>query len=413
MICHQRTVLPNTRLINKAEARGITYERLKGKRVNWCAFAEWTCRNEIRRKDNKEDAQDAHATPVHGISRDGFKQEHVNLFGGRKLSGNFGEVTETMPESSNQRVSTDLRENKSVGEWQEYVSGLERGLPESEEVVRALEKRKELAAMAKVRVDSQVDFGSMMVKTAEDRLRELEAMVEDVRRTRVSEPSNEDLMQQDVFMQQPTNMEEIEGQIELQKKVIESLRMTKMSGPGASDRSLILEEYDTAMELWENALRKMSVWKMHKQVLQEQLRQMRLGFQRPGFFPAPLPFVTLDPADLGSTPITRIDIHECPYCLRGFEPAWDCKIACCKHGYHSWCAWSHFSQSSRCIMETCGMEMHPDWWIMSGIPNPNNPATVRKTAWIKDEGEGNDGVPKGMLHNLVVNFAVNCGITYA
>lgn len=339
----------------------------------------------------------------------------MNRSGCRRLSANSGEVTETMPKSSNRRVSTDLRENKSVGEWQEYVSGLERGLPESEEVVLALEKTKELAAMAKVRVDSQVDFGSMMVKTAEDRLRELLAMVQEFvpQRTSVSEPSKEDPMQQDVIRQHPTNMEEMNGQIELQKKVIESLRMTKMSGPGASDRSLILEEYDTAIELWENAVRKMSVWKTHKQVLQEHLRQMPLGFQRPGFFPAPLPFVTLDPADLGSTPITRIDIGECPYCLRGFEPAWDCKIACCKHGYHSWCAWSHFSHSSRCFLDSCGMEMHPDWWVLSGIPNPNDPATLRAAPWIQDEGQGNDDVPQGMLHNLLLNFVVNWSITYA
>lgn len=39
MICHQRTMLPTNRLINKAEARAITYQKLKTQKVNWCAFA--------------------------------------------------------------------------------------------------------------------------------------------------------------------------------------------------------------------------------------------------------------------------------------------------------------------------------------------------------------------------------------
>ena len=64
MICHERTVLLNTMLINKAEARGIIYERVKGKRVNWCAYVEWTSHNEIMRMDNREDAQVTHATPI-------------------------------------------------------------------------------------------------------------------------------------------------------------------------------------------------------------------------------------------------------------------------------------------------------------------------------------------------------------
>ena len=45
-------------------------------------------------------------------------------------------------------------------------------------MVCALEKRKELAEMMKVRVDSYVNLNLMMVKTPEDCLREFLAMVE-------------------------------------------------------------------------------------------------------------------------------------------------------------------------------------------------------------------------------------------
>ena len=62
MVCHQHTGLPNTRLINKAKACGLTYEQLpraQRREVNWAHFAEWTCRDQLRQIqrecDSKED----------------------------------------------------------------------------------------------------------------------------------------------------------------------------------------------------------------------------------------------------------------------------------------------------------------------------------------------------------------------
>lgn len=60
-------MLPNNKFINKVEACGITYEKVEAKKVNWCAFAKWMCRNEIRRKDNKDKAQDMVTSPKQGI----------------------------------------------------------------------------------------------------------------------------------------------------------------------------------------------------------------------------------------------------------------------------------------------------------------------------------------------------------
>lgn len=58
------------------------------------------------------------------------------------------------------------------------------------------------------------------------------------------------------------------------------------------------------------------------------------------------------------------------FCGRGFEHAWNCKIASCKHGYHSWCAFTHFSSSNKCLVKTCEKEMHADWWTLVGIQKP-------------------------------------------
>jgi hypothetical protein len=57
MITHQRTQVPNTRLINLAEAKGIVYELRKGKdAVNWCVHAEWTCHDQLQRINAEKDA---------------------------------------------------------------------------------------------------------------------------------------------------------------------------------------------------------------------------------------------------------------------------------------------------------------------------------------------------------------------
>ena len=206
----------------------------------------------------------------------------------------------------------------------------------------------------------------------------------------------EDTSEKELLQVESEGMQLLQCQIDLQKKGIESLTVTSMSGPSASDRSLILLQHDQAMELWENATRRLGVWKIHKDALQAQLRKLRLGFQRPGFFPAPMPFVILDPTE-GRVPTTTIDFNECPFCLRGFEPAWDCKVASCKHGYHSWCAWTHFSNCSTCYLKDCGMEMHPEWWVLSGIPKPQENAAIEGAVWSTDErlanADGLEGTP--------------------
>jgi hypothetical protein len=49
MITHQRTQVPNIRMINKAKTHGIVYEIKTRKKVNWCVLAKWTIRNQLRR----------------------------------------------------------------------------------------------------------------------------------------------------------------------------------------------------------------------------------------------------------------------------------------------------------------------------------------------------------------------------
>jgi hypothetical protein len=79
--------------------------------------------------------------------------------------------------------------------------------------------------------------------------------------------------------------------------------------------------------------------------------------------------------------------HPCAFCGKSFEPEWDCKVASCRHGYHSWCANAHFSNSKKCCFKDCGQEMHPSWWIQSGYkPQKDQRQKLPSTVSI-EEGE--------------------------
>jgi len=55
------------------------------------------------------------------------------------------------------------------------------------------------------------------------------------------------------------------------------------------------------------------------------------------------------------------------FCGLGFKTLWAGQIASCKHVYHNWCAFVHFSESTKCIDALCGDETHGGWWNFIGI----------------------------------------------
>ena len=122
-----------------------------------------------------------------------------------------------------------------------------------------------------------------MVNTAEGELRQLESLLEK-RETSLAELSASEPLEASTLCAEFATLEELKNQVVLQKKVIQSLKMTKMSRLGLSDRTSILLQYDKAKATWENAIRSLSFWKTQKLALQAQLRQLRLGFPRPSFF---------------------------------------------------------------------------------------------------------------------------------
>jgi len=95
------------------------------------------------------------------------------------------------------------------------------------------------------------------------------------------------------------------------------------------------------------------------------------------FNPSPLPNFLME-GDVSPIFTSIVLILPCSFCLRCFSPSLHCKLASCKHPYHSWCAFSHFSTFLKCLH--CEEEMHADWWTLFGIKKPSSKKEKAKEA---------------------------------
>jgi hypothetical protein len=193
MICHQRTSVPNTRLVNISEARGWTYELLKGKPTNWVVHAEWTCRQQLATKI-KEEEERVKQGRIGGGRSAGAGGSSLGIGGARCALG--GGQNSPAPEGGGGSIISceDTQRGRSphklgfpadsevhsmaIGEWQEYVSSLEKETPGLDAHVKRLYSEFEAAKISLAKVAGQLDYGRQLVSNAKIKLRELEAAKE-------------------------------------------------------------------------------------------------------------------------------------------------------------------------------------------------------------------------------------------
>lgn len=363
MITHQRSSIPNSRLINVAEAKGHTYEIVKGKKTNWCLHAEWTCREQLRRLNLERDAAQQQRK---GADLEKKPGESVTVTEGGE--GDPSAIALTQPISSGiglEHKGDHL--SMTIGEWQEYLSLLDREAPLLDQLVKVCAEKMDAAKLELVKVSTQTDYGRSLLVAAETRLRALEAEVSaaDVRLQLVK---SEDLDNTTAIEVAEEGVGDAKRKVDAQAGVIDQMRMLFGSGESGYEEASL--KFRLAEEAYTNTSSKQELWRRHRVVLLGQLRAMKAGLGRPACFPTPLPFLYLD-CDQISVDSVTIAIAACPFCTRGFDPSWDCKFASCQHAYHSWCAYSHFSSSTKCMFKDCNQEMHEDWWTMAGIKKPS------------------------------------------
>ena len=373
MICHQKTVVPNTRMVNVSEAKGFAYEIVKKRETNWALFAEWTCRDQLKKIRAEEEESRQGKLGLVKAEKDSGREGHPGkentapdlprdpTFGGGSL---LARLSPFRSRAHEKKVSM------AIGEWQQCLNTLERESQGLDDYVQRLFVEKDEARMTLHKVSSQVEYGRKLIEDAEGKLADLQVEHDTLRS---SMDSVDFVMNLELHVPQlldlhplAKDLEEVQRKVDAQKGIVQVFHET-FGGEqsGAAERFKLT----LADEAWANAKKRQELWMRHRCAYQLQLRGMKSGYERPSTTPSPLPslYQDYDSPELG---IQVVEIGVCPFCLHGFEPIWDCHIVSCRHAYHSWCALTHFSESTKCIGKNCGQDMHGDWWVSAGVTKP-------------------------------------------
>ena len=382
MICHQKTVVPNTRMVNVSEAKGWAYEIVKKRETNWALFAEWTCRDQLKKIRAEEEDSRLGKLGHLKVETEFGRELHAGKDNTapdltRNPTGVIGSSLARL--SPFRTLANDKNISMAIGEWQECLDTLESESQGLDDYVQRLWVQKDEARMTFHKVSSEEEYGRKLIEDAEGRLAELEA---DYNRVRASseevqlvinlEDSVAHLTEENplskLIDENPLakDLEECQRKVDAQKGILKVFHETFCGG-----QSAVAERVNMAMadEAWAYAKRRQELWLRHRSAYQLQLRGMKACYERPTLNPSPSPSIYRN-YNSANVDILVVEIGVCPFCLCGFDPVWDCCLVSCRHAYHSWCAVTHFSTSTKCIDTKCGQDVHDDWWVSVGVTKP-------------------------------------------
>lgn len=372
MICHQKTVVPNTRMVNVSEAKGWAYEIVKKRETNWALFAEWTCRDQLKKIRAEEEE----------LRLGKVGQLKAEKESSREWLPGKGNCAPDLPRDPTRAGGSSLsrlspfravaheKVSMAIGEWQECLNALERESQGLDDYVQRLWVAKDEARMTFHKVSSQEEYGRKLIEDAETKLVDLEAEYNNMRASRdevqlviqLEEPAADSLDEDPLA----SELAEMQRKVDAQKNLVQVCRDTFGDWQSAAVERLNMTLAD---EAWAYAKRRQELWMRHRGAYQLQLRGMKACYERPGTNPSPSPSIYLD-YNSANIDIHVVEIGVCPFCLCGFEPVWDCCLVSCRHAYHSWCAVTHFSTSPKCVEINCGQDVHDDWWVSAGVAKP-------------------------------------------
>lgn len=384
MICHQKTVVPGIRCINKAEARGFTcMKKDPPVLVNWAVFGEWCIRDRIRREERLRKKQSlglgslsAVTTTVQLDSDTSDEENPRNVKCGVEVKREFSEKRKRLADMPPSYGRSDQDTANLILEWSNYVSALDEEVFSISSTLQVLKQNKERTASELLCAHAQLSDRQQLLRTASAKLQQLEA---EMNVMKASMPENSEVQFENLPGAGP-----LMRKLDAQSGVIDTF--TEMLADGEVEHKKAIEKATFAFSAENDALEGFEVLVQQRQALKDQLRVFRTGHH----LEVPLP----RPRQLGNHDSTLHGVqdccvisHPCAFCGKSFEPEWDCKIASCKHGYHSWCANAHFSTSRKCCFKNCGQEMHSSWWIQSGYEERKSRQSKRASSISNEGGE--------------------------
>jgi hypothetical protein len=250
MITHQKSKLPNSRLINKAEARGYVVEN-KGVKVNWCVLAEWTVRDQLRRIQALGDtSKGVECVDLNSEDREGedLEEEEDTTVMGRRTShpGSKGIVVN----------------EGCVSEWLEHISVVEKELLALESVLSPLEKAKVDANLELAKISGQLEDRHKLVDSANIKFTDLKVEL-DAQNLALLNLRSSGSTSEEIGVALVT-LESLQRKIDAQTGILDAFQ--GLLDMGEADHKKAFEKASIAESECSLATKKFNVWKHQKKV---------------------------------------------------------------------------------------------------------------------------------------------------
>jgi chromosome segregation ATPase len=262
MVCHQRTGLPNTRFINKAEALGLTCERLPGGRrrdMNWAHFAEWTCRDQLRQIQSERDSKE-------GLGAVHIKSEGVQGGDEDQRHDQDNDNLQQRHQGFRKMLTSQSREQveASMAAWRLHLASLENKMPSMEVLVNSLSKKQAASDLELVRVESQLVDRRQLVTSATRKLTILQLDV-DAQKGRMLQLRSQCRVLDAQLVECVLALECLERKVDSQLGMVEVF--SDLLADGEKSYSTASASLSVDKAAWESVVQKLETMRAHKSAL--------------------------------------------------------------------------------------------------------------------------------------------------
>ena len=369
MVCHQKSVVLQSRLITKAMAKGFYVQEVKKKSPNWALYAEWTNNEQLRRRlkskkveSNGEglgfsDGEEEGEFEEGGSTQSKVTAQEAGSRHGGVIRDQQGVEVFTAPGGLPEMITC----------WKTYFGVAHAQVVEAQQILQDAKSGKDELMQSDLKARSQVDFCEAKLRSTRQKCTELQAAVNTLR----DSVDNGVEVGEDLPLGTDV-LKNLSQQVQVQESLVQAfedcldeanLELLKVTG----DEGLVCALVSDA------ELRLMQADR-HERAVKLVISRLEIGTYLYRSVP-PRPYSEVV---IGDPPVQHV-LNKCVACGLGFAPVWAVKLGSCCHPYHEWCSRIHFESNKFCIAPDCGLEMHEGWWVSTGLLKPGIAAPLKST----------------------------------